>query len=160
MDERHRALRNSLLISVLITLAMMGSIVIYVLFAALFLKAGQSFAVPGGAGLHTALAAAALLCAVGGPGYFRMQSRALGKGSRGSSAELALTRLLRARIIGLALAETAAILGLVQALTSGDIRWSVALSLVALAAMAVLWPRRRQLEAIALPGEVRAIEPS
>ncbi|NOZ93960.1 MAG: hypothetical protein GXP47_04340 [Acidobacteria bacterium] len=159
MDERHRTLRNSLLISVLVTLAMMGSVIIYMLVAAFFVGQGQTVAVPGGPGLHAALLAAALLCAVGGPAYFRMQRRGLTGDPRGTPAGLALVRLLRARIVGLALAETAAVLGLVQTLTTGDIRWSAALSLLALAAMAFLWPRRRQLERITFPDEVQAIEP-
>jgi len=157
---RDPALRNSLLTSVLITLAMMVSVVIYVPVAIFFVRSGQTFATAETPGLHGVLLGAAMLCAAGGLGFFRMQTKPLFEDSRATSPELVLTRLLRARIVGLALAETAAILGLVLTLTTGNIRWSVALSLISLATMAALWPRRRQLERLVLPGEVRAIEPN
>jgi len=159
MEEPKRMLRAALATSILITIAIMGSVVIYTLVAVLFVNQGQIFALPGGPGLRAGLLGAALLCAAGGPAFFRMQKATLKDSAGDMPPQVALARLLRARIIGLALAETAAILGLVLTLTTGDVRWSFILGLVSLASMAALWPRRRELEGLAFPGEAPAIEP-
>ncbi len=159
MNEGNQTLQGNLLISLLITTAFMASVLIYVFLAMFLVSRGQTFPEAGGRGLQAMLVTAAVFGAAGAVGTFRIQMTALASGTQSLPPEIALSRLLRARIIGLALAESAAIMGLVLTLISNDINWSLALSALALGVMAYLWPRRRQLERIVIPGEVRPIEP-
>ncbi|HHQ49547.1 MAG TPA: hypothetical protein ENK19_11785 [Acidobacteria bacterium] len=159
MNEKHGMVDASLLMSSLITAAMLVSVLFYVLIAVLLLRRGQLFLVSGVSLLEPALAAAAVLGAVGGPWFFRMRVRGLEEASRSTAPELTLERLQRARIVGLALAETAAIFGLVLTLVTGRSVWCFGLAALSVAAMLTLWPRRGQLERVAFPGEARPIEP-
>jgi len=159
LNGKDRVIQASYMVSVAIALGMVLSVAVYVFVALLLVGKGQVFIVPEGGSLRLVLVAAAVLSAAGGVGIFRTQRSALTGATHSLSPEEALSRLLRARIVGLALAETAAIMGLVLTLTTAEMSWSYALSGLALGAMVLLWPKRRQLERAALPEEVRSIEP-
>lgn len=67
-------------------------------------------------------------------------------GTAGEGGDRAMQGFRTATLVGFALREAAAILGLVIAVTTGSPLWCYVLSLAALVAMASAWPSRSRLE--------------
>lgn len=72
--------------------------------------------------------------------------RRIRAGSAGEGPDRAVQAFRTATLTGFAVRETAAVLGLVIAITTGRPLWCYLLSLVALVAMLSAWPSRRRLE--------------
>ncbi|MFP3939459.1 MAG: hypothetical protein ACLF0P_04055 [Thermoanaerobaculia bacterium] len=70
----------------------------------------------------------------------------LRSGTAGEGGERAVQGFRTATLVGFALRETAAVLGLVIAITTGRPLWCYLLSLAALVAMVSAWPSRSRLE--------------
>lgn len=66
-----------------------------------------------------------------------------------STADDRLASLRVATIVGFALREGTAIIGLVITLLTGDIRWCIGLGALALLSMLASWPKRAEAEAMA-----------
>ena len=77
-----------------------------------------------------------------------------------ATKETAVERLdgyRNAAIVAFALREATAVFGLALTLLTGDLRWCLALSALALLAMAAGWPRRAEMERLAADPETRPI---
>jgi len=70
-------------------------------------------------------------------------------GAVGQPLERVLAEYRKAKIIGFAFREAAAVLGLMVALFTGDPAWCYGLSAATLVAMALAWPSREGLERVA-----------
>ncbi len=77
----------------------------------------------------------------------------------GATAADRLDRYRTAKLVGFALREAAAVVGLVLALASGSPRWAVLFGAAAWVGMALGWPRARELPAPAAVAAPQPIEP-
>jgi hypothetical protein len=86
--------------------------------------------------------------------------RGLLQRGRGAAAERRAAAYRVAKVVGFALRETVAVVGLVLALVTGRVAWSGLLSLAALIAMALAWPQAADLADAPDADDPQSIEPS
>ena len=152
-------LDSCLRVATIVTVAMMASVGVYVILAAVLVDRGEIPFQPAGmlpSLLPAALVAAAVLLVVAAQALYRMQLARL-RGLAGAAGALAEYR--RTHLIGLALSESAAIFGLVLTLLWGALLWCYALAALALVSMAALWPNRSRLQELLTPAGRAPIEP-
>jgi F0F1-type ATP synthase membrane subunit c/vacuolar-type H+-ATPase subunit K len=153
MDATHPAeIEQSMRVTQTIAAAFMASIVIYMVIAA---AVGPTTESPDSDRLRD-LATAFLVLSVGSLLVARVifQSR-LRMAREGATPIERLQRYRTAVVLAFALRETVAIYGLVLSFATGDGRWVFGFGLVALATMAMGWPRRSQM--VELTGAVQPI---
>jgi hypothetical protein len=107
-------------------------------------------------GVLVTLAALPLVAA---PLLERRLAAPAGAGGAGEDAPAALARYRIAKVVGFALRESAAVIGLVVAVTTGQGRWAYALCAGALLLMAMAWPRAGDLPALTGPAAPGSVEP-
>ena len=128
--------------------ALAASVVMYVGVAWVVVRQGALGEVSGAmpAALPGAmLVAAALLLVAAGRVQRAMLARAAKPDGTGGSG-VPMQAIQSAYIVGFALREAVAICGLVLTLISGDLKWAVVLSAVAVLAMVAGWPTRSRVE--------------
>lgn len=117
--------------------------------------AGRPYEAPGLPGILVAvLAAFAVFDLLVAPVIERSLAPRVGPGAGADELAQALARYRRAKILGFAFREAAAVLGLIISLFTGEAAWCYALGAATLVAMAVAWPSREALERAAR-GSVR-----
>lgn len=148
--ERHRVLQ-------IICGAILASQAIYV--AVAWMVTAEGAHAPGAGGrvppaVAMALVGVAVTCLASAEGVARLLQR---RAKAAAAPETRAQGFLQATIVGFALREAAGIIGLVLSLLTGKLLWVVALGACAALAMAVAWPRRAQLAAVAFPDRPPAI---
>jgi hypothetical protein len=125
--------------------ALAGSVVVYAVLAWLVTGrgGGEAIGLPGMAvAVLAALGAFDLLLAP-------VIERALLANAGGEAMDRALAEYRKAKVVGFAFREAAAIFGLLIALFTGQPLWCYGLAAATLIAMALAWPSREELERVA-----------
>lgn len=141
--------------------ALAAAVVVYAVVASLVVRFLGGEVLAGGLpapwpGVLVAVAAAVLLLApVAERRIFAPARAAVGEAGGGDAAE----RYRLAKLVGFALREAAAVIGLVVGLTTGEPRWTWAISAGTLLLMALAWPRAADLPPATGGGAGAVVEP-
>ncbi len=157
--ERRASLDRDFVVSLAIAMAMSMAIALYTAMAWLILTSGSAPGLEVPALLFPALTVAGVLAGTAGIVLFRAERRRLREAAGREEPAVLRARLLKARIVALALVEVPAIFGLVLTLLAQDLSWSLWFGGAALVVSFLLWPGRRQLEELSGPGAGAPIEP-
>ncbi len=154
------SLNHYLAMSMVLSAALSGAMVIVTVLGVVLARSGARGPADLPALLVPALVATGVLSAVAGVLLFRRERGELAGHAGVEAPGVLQARLLRARILGLALVEVPAIFGLILTLFTGDPVWCLGLGGLALAVSFLLWPRRRELARLEKPEVPAPIEPS
>jgi hypothetical protein len=148
-EDLQGSITRALSVAIVLATAMMTSVLIYLVIAAVLVSQGAR-AMPAGTAMPSllppVLAVVAVMMLVAAEVLYRMQLGQLRARTAPADPDEILKGYRQTLLVSLALRESTAIFGLVLTLLSGSLWWCAAFAAASLVAMALIWPTRRLLE--------------